>query len=115
MDIVQSVHMSYRVYLEKGNIVLLGDKLLLFKTMSMDSKAISLTIVTISLRRTLFYYYHGGPSGGHIGEYKTLYRIRMRFFWLGLREEIKNRLQRVHIASVTMCGELDQVSYTSLG
>ena len=33
--------------------------------------------------------YHAGPSGGHIGEYKILYRIRLRFFWPKLHEDIK--------------------------
>ena len=69
--------------------MLLDNKLLLFKAMNMDSKIISFIIVPTSLRRTLFDHYHGGPSGGHMGEYKTLYRIRMTFFWPGLREEIK--------------------------
>ena len=50
---------------------------------------ISLIIVPISLRRTLFDHYHGGPSGGHMGEYKILYCLRIRYFWPGLQKEIK--------------------------
>ena len=89
LDIINSIHTSYMPSIKKGNIVLLGDKLLLFKAMNMDSKIISFIIVPTSLRRTLFDHYHGGPSGGHVGEYKILYHIRMRFFWPGLMEEIK--------------------------
>ena len=75
--------------MKKGNMFLLGDKLLLFKAMSMGSKIISLSIVPTSLRRTPFDHYCGGPSGAHMGEYKTLYCIWIQFFWPGLREEIK--------------------------
>ena len=89
LDIVQSVHMSFRALLKKVNIVLLGNKRLLFKSMSMGSKIISLIIAPTSLRRTFFDHYHIGLSGGHMGEYKTLYQLRMRFFWPSLREEIK--------------------------
>ena len=38
----------------------------------------------------LFDHYHGGPCGGHMGEYKTLYRLRLRFFWSGMRELIRD-------------------------
>ena len=85
-EIIQRVHMSYRSYLKKGSIVLLGEKLLLFKDIHMVNKLLSLIIVPDTLRRTLFDHYHSGPSGGHMGEYKTLYRLRMRFFWPNLRE-----------------------------
>ena len=39
-DVIQSVHMSYRHHLKKGHIVLLGEKLLLFKPINMNTKLI---------------------------------------------------------------------------
>ena len=59
---------------------MLGNKFLLFKAINMNSRLLSLITVLESLRRSIFDHYHSGPSGGHMGEYKTLYRICIRFF-----------------------------------
>ena len=45
-------------------------------------------IVPISLRRIIFSLLHASPAAGHMGEYKTLYRIRLRFFWPRMRSDI---------------------------
>ena len=34
------------------------------------------------------------PIAGHMGEYKTLYRIRLRFFWPCMRGDIKVWIQQ---------------------
>lgn len=68
---------------------MLGDKLVLFKPVSMKSKYITLLVIPFSLRCKLFDHYHAGPTGGHMGEYKTLFRLRMRFVWPNLRSSIK--------------------------
>jgi len=36
----------------------------------------------------IFNAYHATPTEGHFGEYKTLHRIRLRFFWPGCRKDI---------------------------
>ena len=96
-DIISTVHISYHKHIRQGNIALLGGKTLLFKPLNMGSKFLSLIIVPTTIIRTLFDHYNIGPSGGYTGVYKTMYRLRMRFFWPGLREDIKNGLQLVHI------------------
>ena len=60
----------------------------------MQSKYITLLLVPLPLRRKLFSHYHAGPSGGHMGYYKTLFRLRLRFFWPSMREEIKEWVKR---------------------
>ena len=109
--VIQNVHTSYRNHIKKGHIVLLGEKLLLFKPINMDTKFISLILVPLSICRKLFDHYYAGPSGGHMGEYKTLYRLRLRFFWPGLRKMIKNGLHHVYIMLVTMFCAPELVSY----
>ena len=64
---IQNIHMSYLTHLTKGNIVLLRDKLLLFKAKATNSKILSLMIIPTTIRRTLFDHYHVGPSGAHMG------------------------------------------------
>ena len=86
--------MGYRCHLKNNLIQMLGDKLVFFKPVNMKSKYITLLIVPDTLRRILFSHYHAGPTGGHMGEYKTLFRLRTRFFWPNMRSDIKLWVQR---------------------
>ena len=65
------------------------DKLILVKPIFLDKRFIGLIAVPTGLRRLICSHYHCGPSGGHMGEYKTLFRIRMRFYWPGIRNDVK--------------------------
>ena len=60
--------MSYQSYLKNRKILLLVGKRLLFHSVNMDGKFLSL--VPHLLQRILLDHYHGGPSGGYMGEYK---------------------------------------------
>jgi hypothetical protein len=40
-----------------------------------------LVIVPEGLQRIIFEAYHANPTSGHLGEYKTLHRIRLRFLF----------------------------------
>ena len=55
----------------------------------MADRCLGLIVVPVALRRKLFAHYHSGPSGGHMGTYTTLFRLRMRFFWPHMQEDIK--------------------------
>ena len=87
--LVQHVEVEDRVNLKASLIYKLHDKLVLYKPIFNYVKYIGLIIVSLSLRRIIFSHYHAGPSGGHMGEYKTLFRIRTRFYWPGVRKDIK--------------------------
>ena len=62
-----------------------------------------LSIVPKGLRRLVFRHYHAEPSGGHVGEYNTIFCIRMRFWWPGIRNDVKNwvKICGQYIAHVT--------------
>ena len=92
------MHMGYRSHLKSVQMILLSNKLLLFKVLKMQNKALSVIIVHDKIRRVLFDHYHGGPCGGYMGEYKILYRLRLRVFWTGMREKI-----RAWVASCAHC------------
>ena len=89
-DVIKSAPSEYRTLLQRGLLALVSNKIVYFKPILMNERFVTLLLVPESLRRTLFDHYHSGPSGGHMGEYKTLYRMRMRFFWPGLRTDIKS-------------------------
>ena len=37
---------------------------------------------------------HASPVTGHMDEYKTLYRIRLRLFWAQMRADIQEWIQQ---------------------
>lgn len=85
-----TIDVGYRKGLWDGHTRILNGKLVLHKPIQMgDKKCITLIIVPTSLRRKIFSHFHAGPSGGHMGEYKTLFRLCLRFFWPGLRTDVK--------------------------
>jgi PAS domain-containing protein len=47
-----------------------------------------LIVVPEGLRRDVFAAYHAAPSAGHLRFYKTLHRLRSRFFWPRMRSDI---------------------------
>ena len=80
---------GYKLALQDGRVLLVDHKLVLFKPIFQQTRYVGLIIVPLSLRRKVFSHYHAGPSAGHMGEYKTLFRMRLRFFWPGLRKDVK--------------------------
>ena len=81
MDIdVSSAPKVYHQALRENRIQFLHKKLILLKPIFAKQRYLSLVIVPASLRRRLFDHYHSGPTGAHMGEYKTLLRMRIRFF-----------------------------------
>ena len=41
----------------------------------------------------VLYALHDAPSAGHLGMTKTIERVRKRFFWHGLREDVENDIK----------------------
>ena len=86
---LQNIHQSYHNPLRKSQIQLVDGKLIFFKPIFQNIKYIGLIIAPEPLRNKLFSHYHASPIGGHVGEYKTLFRMRQRFHWPNMREDIK--------------------------
>ena len=77
--VIVTGHKGYRGHLKKGLLTIAGDKLLLCKPVNMADRCLGLIVIPVTLRRKLFAHYHSGPSGGHMGTYKTLFSLQMRF------------------------------------
>ena len=82
------------VTVRENRIQIVNKKLVFFKHILANKRHIMLIIVPTPLHRKICSHYHAGPSGGHMGEYKNLYRIRLRFFWTKLREDIKEWVRK---------------------
>ena len=89
-ELLQKVKKEYHTFLKQNLIGILHRKLVLYKPIFRHKRYVTLIIVPETLRRKIFSHYHAGPSGGHMGEYKTLFRIRMRFYWPGIRKNVKD-------------------------
>ena len=46
-------------------------------------------VVPKSLKRTVLHSLHNSPLGGHLGITKTLHKVRDRFYWHGLRNDVE--------------------------
>ena len=46
-------------------------------------------LVPRARRRDLVEEIHGGMTSGHLGEKKTLSRLRQRFYWIGMRQDVQ--------------------------
>ena len=103
-SIITTVNKGYTQHLTKGHVVIVGDKLMLYKPVTMASKYIGFIITPKYLRRTLFNNFHVGPSGGHISIYKTLFQSKTRVFWPRMNDDIAFWVGRcTHRIAYTTC------------
>ena len=49
---------------------------------------------------------HDTPISGYMGEYKTLYRIKLRFFWPRLRYDVKDWINNAPIVCSPIIGDV---------
>ena len=85
---INSLHSAYRDYVRQDRLSLVEGKLVVFQPVQNNTEMLMLIIVPLSLRRDIFSAYHASPSTGHMGIYKTLHRIRLRFFWPHSRKDV---------------------------
>jgi hypothetical protein len=91
---LNSVASQYRDYLRQNSISMLNGKLVLQQALDHHARTLTLTIVPTALRRDIFSAYHASPTAGHMGVYKTLHRLRLRFFWPKMRLDIKTWVEQ---------------------
>ena len=88
-DTLSKIDPEYCLHLKNQHIKLVYHKLTFIKSSFKDVRRIGLVIVPKWLRCVIFNHFHAGPSSGYMGEYTTLFRICMRFFWPNIRKDIK--------------------------
>lgn len=67
-------------------IIFVRNRLCYIQPTQTERHAISLIVTPSSMRRKLFDAYHATPIAGHMGVYKTLHWLRLRFFWPKMRQ-----------------------------
>ncbi len=87
---LQKIPSSLHQFVQDGTVEWSGQRLVVRKQMPMMARAIELIVVPKGLQHRIFRHFHASPSGGHAGEYKTLHRLRLRFIWPKMREDIRS-------------------------
>ena len=78
---VLKLAVTYRTALANNLLCIINDRLVYLEPVTISTNHICLIVVPLSLRRIIFIALHASPAVGHMGEYKTLYQINLRFFW----------------------------------
>ena len=79
---------AYRTVIARNLLGFLGDRLFYYEPIATVTNHICRIVVPLSLRRIIFDLMYTTPIAGHMGEYKTLYCIKVRFFWPRLRSDV---------------------------
>ncbi|MGH7954507.1 MAG: integrase zinc binding domain-containing protein, partial [Gloeomargaritales cyanobacterium] len=91
---VNGLHCAYRQPIRDKLIRYEHRRLVYYKPIECSTRFLLLIIVPNSnIRRILFIAYHAAPAAGHMGRYKTLYRLRIRFFWPSMRSFIEDAVK----------------------
>ncbi len=81
---LHAVNHNYCAPLWQSQIVIEDGLLIYHKPMHGGSSHTCLQLVPLEFYNTLFIAFHSNAIGGHFNIYRTLHRIRLRFYWLGM-------------------------------
>ena len=65
-----------------------NERLIILSPIASANKLLTLIVVPTKLRKTTFQAYHTTGVGGHMGSYKTLLILCMRFFWPKMKSDV---------------------------
>jgi len=84
-----TVNHNNRGPLRQSLISVKADMLILREPISGTSSFTRLQLVPNELFNIVFIAFHTNPIGGHLNAYRTLHRIRLRFYWPGMYAYVK--------------------------
>ena len=87
---LKSLPSSYSSPLRDRLINLHHGRLTYSQPLSATGRCLLLIIPPDSLRRRIFELLHSNPASGHLMAFKTLHRIRLRFYWHKMRSDIES-------------------------
>ena len=79
-DTLSSLPAQYCSTIANNNRGIVEGRLVFYEIVMTITNKICRIVVPISLRQTMLSLLHASPAAGHMGEYKTLYSIKVRFF-----------------------------------
>jgi len=86
---IRKVDKGYWQHLRESRLMFKHGRLILFHLIGSTHKYLSLIVVPMHIRKTIFHAYHSSGTGAHMAFHKTFLAIRMRFFWPRMRTSIQ--------------------------
>jgi hypothetical protein len=78
---LDDVHYVYRMPLRKSQLCIEDGMLIFREPIDGSSSFTRLQLVPVELYNIIFIAFHANPIGGHLNQYRTLHRIRLRFYF----------------------------------
>jgi hypothetical protein len=86
---LNAVNFNYRAPLWQSQIVIEDGLLIYREPMRGGSSFTCLQLVPAEFYNIIFIAFHSNAIGGHLNAYRTLHRIRLRYYWPGMYSYIK--------------------------
>ena len=77
---LSSLLAQHRSAIANNKLGIIEGHLVFYERFLTTVKTIFRIVVPVSLRHNFISLLHASPAAGHMGEYKTLYRIKLQFF-----------------------------------
>ena len=92
---MNKLHFVYRRYIRESRIALTPTGMLvIYESIQGSDDFAELQIVPVSLRNIVFIAFHANPLGGHFNTYRTMHRIRLRFWWPRMYSYIDKMIEK---------------------
>ena len=85
---------AYRTAITCNLLGILEGRLVYYEPIATFTNHICRIVVPISLRCIIFDLMHATPIASHMEEYKSLYRIKLRYFWPSLRSDVADWIKQ---------------------
>ena len=77
---VNKLAVTYRHAIANNLPCIINDRIVYIEPVTVSTNHICCIIVPLYLQRIIFIVFHAFPVAGHMGEYKTSYRLKLRLF-----------------------------------
>ena len=78
---ISSLPSQYRSAVANNAFDIFENRLVLYEPVPITINKMCRIVVLFYLMHTIFFLLYASPDVGHVREYKTLYHIKLRFFW----------------------------------
>ena len=91
---VNKLVVTYRHAIANNLLCIINDRTVYIEPVTVSTNHICCIIVPLSLQRIIFIVLHASPVAGHMGDYKTSYRLKLRLFWPRMMTDIKDWIKQ---------------------
>ena len=87
---ISTASQDLKTYWAQWDLIHLRDGVLCRKWVAADGQCDTWKVILpVKLRPTVLQQYHNSKVAGHMGETRTLYRVKERYYWAGMRTDVR--------------------------